>query len=359
MDKEYKNLEDKIKQIIYQNGPLTIEDYMSICLQDEEDGYYKNKKPIGRDGDFITAPEISQMFGEMIGIWLITVLQNIGNQTINLIELGPGNGYMMNDIQSVSRKFPDFSSSIKIWLYDISNTFAEEQSRNIRYNYNRIDTLEELPVGINFFIANEFFDAIPIKQFIHKDGDWKERAVDVDESGELSYSTIDKPRYLNEFDSTKHKLEDGLIHEISPKQDDIFKKILKNISRNGGLLIIDYAKVNGGAGDTLQAISKHKKKSIFYQPGDCDLTSLIDTNRFTEIAKAMNVGSFGPINQNDFLLSLGIFERYEMLKSKANNTNKDILYRQYHRLIDSDKMGELFKVLYFTNNKFTVPERMK
>ncbi len=360
MEKEFRNLEEKIKKKILQDGPMTVEEYMSMCLQDEEDGYYKYKKPIGADGDFITAPEVSQMFGEMIALWLISAWENIGKKKINLIELGPGNGYMMDDIQRVSKKFPDFYNSMKICLYETSKTLAKEQSRNIDCDYSRINSLETLPDGINFFIANEFFDAIPIKQFIRKGKNWKERAIDINDIGQLTYSFIDKNSMnLADLDSVSYLFKNNTIYEISPKQDNILKIIFKNISENGGLLIIDYAKMNGGVGDTLQAISAHKKRSIFYQPGDTDLTCLVDMKRYIEIGRNMNINSFGPINQCEFLLNLGIYERYKILKSHASDENKNILDRQYHHLIDPDKMGELFKVLYFSNNRSSVPEGMK
>ena len=360
MEKKFRNLEEKIKNKIYQDGPITIEEYMTLCLQDEDFGYYKYKRPIGADRDFITAPEVSQMFGEMIAIWLITAWQNIGKQKINIIELGPGNGLMMSDIQRVSKKFPDFYKSINIWLYDTSETLKEEQSRNIDYDFKRINTLEKMPDGINFFIANEFFDAIPIKQYILKGGNWKERAIGIDDLGRLKYSFIDKPLEQSaNINFPEYRLNDDMIYEISPKQDNILKIIFKNIAKNGGLLILDYAKIMGGIGDTIQAISAHKKRSIFHEPGNTDLTSLIDIKRYKEIARAMNINSFGPIYQRDFLLSLGIFERYKMLRSNTSNEHKNKLDRQYHRLTDPDKMGELFKVLYFSNNKSSVPEKMK
>jgi SAM-dependent MidA family methyltransferase len=150
-----------------------------------------------------------------------------------------------------------------------------------------------------------------------------------------------------------------MIYEISPKQDEILRIIFKNISKNGGLLILDYAKISGGAGNTMQAISSHKKRSIFHEPGNTDLTSLIDIKRYQEIARTMNINSFGPINQSDFLLSLGVFERYKILRSNASDEYKNKLDRQYHRLTDPDKMGKLFKVVYFSNNKSTAPEKMK
>ena len=360
MEKKFRNLEEKIKDKIYQDGLITIEEYMTLCLQDEDFGYYKYKRPIGADRDFITAPEVSQMFGEMIAIWLITAWQNIGKQKINIIELGPGNGLMMNDIHRVSKKFPDFYKSINIWLYDTNETLKEEQSRNIDYNFKRVSTLKKMPDGINFFIANEFFDAIPIKQYIRDADNWKERAIDLDDLGQFTYSVIDKQKGQSiDLDFQEHELNDDKVYEISPKQDDILKIIFENISKNGGLLILDYAKIRGGGGDTMQAISAHKKRSIFYEPGKTDLTSLIDIKRYQEIARTMNINSFGPINQSDFLLSLGIFERYKILRLNASDEFKNKLDRQYHRLTDPDKMGKLFKVLYFSNNNSTVPEKMK
>ncbi len=356
MNKKYKNLEEKIFQEIKNHGPISVDEYMEICLSDKDFGYYINSKPIGKYDDFITSPEISQMFGELIAVWIIDLWFKIGKPKINIIELGPGNGLMMQDILRVSKNFNDFYSSIKIWLYEQSNILSKIQRKNIHYPFKHFSSLNELPNGINFVVANEFFDAMPIKQYQFNNNKFRERVISLDQQNNLTFESIEvNPDYQSILDKTIESPINGQLYEISPIQDTILEKIFSKIRVNGGLLVIDYAKTNGSSGDTLQALSKHKKVSIFHKPGESDLTSHVDFNRYSYISKKDNIKSYGPITQRDFLIGLGINQRYEILKENASDSQLDKLHRQYHRLIDNDKMGELFKVMYFSNNPKTVP----
>jgi NADH dehydrogenase [ubiquinone] 1 alpha subcomplex assembly factor 7 len=356
MNKKYLSLEEKIVQKIKNHGPISVDEYMEICLSDKDFGYYINSKPIGKNNDFITSPEISQMFGELIGVWLIDLWFKIGKPKINIIELGPGNGLMMQDILRVSKNFNDFYSSIKIWLYEQSNILSKIQRKNINHPFKHFSSFNELPNGINFVVANEFFDAIPIKQYQFNNNKFRERVVSLDQQNNLTFESIEiNPDYQSNLDKEITSPRNGQLYEISPIQDTILEKIFSKIRFNGGLLIIDYAKTYGSSGDTLQALSKHKKVSIFHKPGESDLTSYVDFNRYSYISKKDNIKSYGPITQRDFLIGLGINQRYEILKENASDSQLDKLHRQYHRLIDKDKMGELFKVMYFSNNPKTVP----
>jgi SAM-dependent MidA family methyltransferase len=172
-----KNLEDYIKEKIKIGGPINIESFMSISLNDKKQGYYIKSTPIGKDNDFITAPEVSQMFGELIAVWLLDTWNKIGKPKINIIELGPGNGFLMQDIIRVAKNFPIFLTNISLWVYEINEELSKKQEKNIEHNFKRIDSLEKLPNGINFIIANEFFDAIPIRQYIFDTESWYERLV--------------------------------------------------------------------------------------------------------------------------------------------------------------------------------------
>jgi len=356
MNNKYQNLEEKIVQKIKNQGPISVDEYMELCLSDEDFGYYINSKPIGKKDDFITSPEISQMFGELIAVWLIDLWLKIDKPKINIIELGPGNGFMMQDILRVSKNFNSFYSSIKIWLFEQSNVLSKIQRNNINHPFKHFSSLDELPNGINFIVANEFFDAIPIKQYQFNNNKFRERVVSIDQHNNLTFESIEiNPDYQSNLDKEITSPRNGQLYEISPIQDIILEKIFSKIRINGGLLVIDYAKTNGSSGDTLQALSKHKKVSIFHKPGESDLTSHVDFNQYSYISKKNNIQSYGPITQRDFLIGLGIDQRYEILKENANDSQLDKLYRQYHRLIDKDKMGELFKVMYFSNNPKTVP----
>ena len=348
-----------IKARIELEGPLLVSDYMSESLFHPEFGYYMTKDPLGKRGDFITAPEISQMFGELIAIWLLDAWDKIGKPKINIIELGPGNGLVMQDIVRVAKNFPVFLRNISLWLYEINEELSKKQEENIEYNFKRIESLEKLPTGINFIIANEFFDAIPIRQYIFDTESWYERLVDINTDGE--FCIINKnltSKELNSIGLLENSYQPNSIYEISPKQDKILKLLFKNIYINGGLLIFDYAKIIDGFGDTLQALSSHQKRSIFHNPGETDITAHVDYSRFIDIAKKSEISFYGPLAQNFFLEGMGIQNRYERLKENATDKQKEILYRQFHRLMDNDKMGSLFKALYFSNNKLTVPVSM-
>ncbi len=356
MNKKYQNLEEKIVQKIKSHGPISVDEYMELCLSDKDFGYYINSKPIGKNDDFITSPEISQMFGELIAVWLIDLWFKIDKPKINIIELGPGNGIMMQDILRVSKNFNDFYSSIKIWLYEQSNVLSKIQRENINHPFKHFSSLDDLPNGINFVVANEFFDAIPIKQYLFNNNKFRERVVSIDQQNNLTFESIEVTS--DHLSISNREIEyptNGQLYEISPMQDTMLEKIFSKIQNNGGLLVIDYAKTNGPSGDTLQALSKHKKVSIFHKPGESDLTSHIDFSRYSYISKKNNIQSYGPITQRDFLIGLGIDQRYQILRENSNDSQLDKLYRQYHRLIDKDKMGELFKVMYFSNNPKTVP----
>ena len=354
-----KNIENIIRDKIRNSGPINIEDYMNICSYNEDFGYYRRAEPIGIKGDFITAPEVSQMFGELLAIWLLDIWLSLGKIKINIIELGPGNGSLMSDIIRVAKKYPEFLNQISIYLFEVNQNLSSIQSQNIKYPYKNIESIDDLPIGTNFFIANEFFDAIPIRQFINIENNWHERLIGLNDESQLCllHGNIEN-KLMGDFVSSDLN-NHNLVYEISFQQEELFSKIINKIGNHGGILIFDYAKIIDGFGDTLQAISNHKYVSIFHKPGSTDLTAYVNYKRYIELAKKGQLNHYGPISQREFLLGMGIKERYNALKKNANNIQKDKLFRQLHRLLDNDKMGEIFKTIYFSNNQNTIPLPLK
>jgi len=346
-----KKLKIKISNEIKANGPISIERYMEHCLYDSEHGYYINSNPIGASGDFITAPEVSQMFGELIGLWVFSSWKKLNHKKISIIELGPGKGTLMSDVLRVTGKFHDFIHQTKLYSLETNDRLFEEQKKNIKSKFTRLKNINQIPNNPSIIIANEFFDALPIRQFISDDFKWYERLVDTNEQGDFFLTT----KIISNYDSLKIKLPlkhcNSEIYEYSDYQKNTFLALSNKIKKNNGImLIIDYAKIKNGYGDTLQAMSKHKFTSIFNNPGDDDITSYVNFNSFKKMCNDLDISYYGPMNMRDFLLKLGIRERAESLIKNNPDQDSNIIIRQLHKLIDNDEMGSIFKVIAITSN---------
>jgi NADH dehydrogenase [ubiquinone] 1 alpha subcomplex assembly factor 7 len=345
-----KELKIKISNVIKISGPITIERYMAYCLYDSEYGYYINSNPIGSSGDFITAPEISQMFGEIIGLWIFDGWKKLNNN-ISMVELGPGKGTLMSDILRVTSKFPEFIDQTKLYSLESNDKLFKEQKKNIKLKLTRIEDIDEIPDIPSIIIANEFFDALPIRQFISDDYRWYERLVDINKQEEFFLTT----KIISNYDALKIKLplkgRNSNIYEYSSYQKNIFLALCKKIKKNNGImLIIDYAKIKDGYGDTLQAMSKHKFTSIFNNPGNDDITSYVNFHSFSEVCKDLDVSYYGPMEMGEFLLKLGINERAQSLIKNNPKLDPDIILKQLHKLIDKEEMGSIFKVIAITSS---------
>jgi NADH dehydrogenase [ubiquinone] 1 alpha subcomplex assembly factor 7 len=347
-----KELKTKISNKIKVNGPMTIESYMECCLYDSEYGYYINSNPIGLSGDFITAPEISQMFGEIIGLWVFDSWKKFNNNNISIIELGPGKGTLMSDILRVTGRFPEFINQIKLYSLETNDNLFEEQKKNIPFKFSRLKDVHQIPDHPSIIIANEFFDALPIRQFISNDFKWNERLVNINEKGDFFLTT----KIISNYNALKVKLplkgRNLEIYEYSAYQKEIFLALCNKIKKNNGImLIIDYAKTKDGYGDTLQAMSKHKFTSIFNNPGNDDITSYVNFNAFHGICKDLDISYHGPMEMREFLLKLGIRERAQSLIKNNPKLDPSIILGQLHKLIDKEEMGSIFKVIAITNSK--------
>ncbi|MFN3827857.1 MAG: class I SAM-dependent methyltransferase [Micavibrio sp.] len=331
-------LEEKIRHAINLNGPMSIETYMNLAVGQ----YYASRDPFGAEGDFITAPEISQMFGELIGIWIADTWIKLGQpETFNLIEAGPGRGTLMADILRATERIPGFHDAAQIHLIENSTALREMQEHNLQgYQVWWHETLDSVPSGPIIFIANEFFDALPIRQFICKDGQWHERVV-----------ALENDKLVLGLSPAEVKLPviEGAVKEMSP-QSMMFVNKLANLieEQTGAALIIDYGYDQTYVGDTLQAVKDHKPAEILENPGDSDLTALVDFLALKTYAANMAVK--GPITQGAFLKNMGIDLRLEKLKAIATPQQIMDLQTGYVRLTAPDQMGDLFKVMGFCHD---------
>jgi len=326
-----------IEAEIAAQGPMPLSRYMALCLSHPEHGYYTQQQPFGAGGDFTTAPEISQMFGELIGLWLVHMWQAAGAPArFILLELGPGRGTLMADILRVAKLAPAFLDAAELCLLESSPRLQKTQRETLG-EVRHIERLEDLPDGPVFAVANEFFDALPIRQFIKNDFGWQERLVGKGLVWQLS-ETVPRP----DLDTAFASLETGRLVEVAEASRAIADSLTIRISTQGGAaLIIDYGDFDG-LGDTFQALRQHQKADPFTTPGKADLTAHV---RFKDLVQ--NGVAHGFATQGQFLTRLGIEARTQALDpAGAKGMAADMA-----RLTSPDEMGTLLKVLAL------VPER--
>jgi len=336
---------------------FTLDKFIEESLYNKKYGYYMKKNPFGASGDFITAPNISILFSEMIAIWVISFWEKLDcPKQFNLIELGAGNGEMMRILVHTFNNFPQFMNSCKINILEKSELLQQTQKTNIKNTKIKwLDNLNELNNFPCIFIANEFFDALPVKQFIKKEKKWYERHVKFIDNIKLEY--LDVPFNMEKFEEKiKFKISyNQNFIEYSPLATKYLKTIIKKIKlNNGGILIIDYAYLEKEMKNTLQAVSKHKYCDVLKGFRNSDITYNLSFNLINKIIKTLGLYSSLSTTQKKFLTSLGILDRAEILSKNVSFSEKANIYFRIKRLIDKDQMGHLFKVMFITNlkNKF-------
>ena len=333
---------------------LPLDKFIEFALYNKNSGYYMKKNPFGKKGDFITAPNITRLFSEIVAIWIITFWKSIGSpKKFNLLELGAGNGEMMKVINETLKNFPECFNACNLIIHEKSDFLIKQQKKNL--NTEKILWVKDIKKINSYptlYIANEFFDAIPIKQFFKKKNGWIERFVKL--------KNFKKAEFKEKKTNIK-KLEDKLKFKISKNQNIIeyspetfkyLKTICKIIQKNdGGILIIDYGYLNSKMYETLQAIKNHKYSSVLENIGDSDITYNINFNLFQKfISQFSNLKSI-VTNQKKFLSSMGILQRAEMVSKNIPFSKKADLFYRIRRLIDEKQMGTLFKVMLIKNNK--------
>jgi SAM-dependent MidA family methyltransferase len=348
-------LKARIIDLIGATGPMSIADYMALCLFDPQHGYYTTREPFGRDGDFTTAPEISQMFGELIGVWLIHAWRALGRPDRPIFaEIGPGRGTLSRDIaRAIDRLEPALRGASSFVLIEISPRLRAVQTATLDSaggEFTWIEHVDELPAEHPVFIVgNEIFDAIPLRQYVMTEDGWRERMVALDEDGSLLFAvgaaTLQPEHLPRDLPTGKP----GDIIELAPARESLLQRIAERIAHDGGAaLFVDYGHLQSGFGDTLQALRAHAYDHPFANPGEADLTSHVD---FAALAQVTQAAGLTPqtSTQGAFLLALGLLERAGQLGARGDDALRDQLQAEVERLAGPDAMGTLFKVLAFSS----------
>jgi len=355
-------LQEKLKVCIRAQGPLTIADYMTICLHDPEHGYYRSGNPIGAEGDFVTAPEISQMFGELIGLWCVHVWLSMGSPApFRLIELGPGRGTLMADALRAAKVVPEFLAASEIHLVESSDTLRSTQQRTLarcgpRLNWHQ--NLMEIPAGSAIVLANEFVDALPIRQFVSRGDRWFERQVGLDNVEQLCMIEEEVSDQDAELvpEPIRLSVAEGAVAEVRPEVRDLLAALVdRSLDYPLAALILDYGYGDGSTRHTFQAVRRHRYADPLIDPGEADLTALVDFAGLRSAAADSGLNAWGPIGQGAFLIGLGLNERLQRLLAAANQQQQLDLVSGAERLVAPDQMGELFKVLALASPGLSTP----
>jgi SAM-dependent MidA family methyltransferase len=333
----------ELRRRIETSGPITVADYMQACVAH----YYSGRDPLGARGDFITAPEISQMFGELIGMWCAALWRMMGEPTtLNLVELGPGRGTMLADLLRAANVLPPFKRALAVHLIETSPALRDRQRETLRECGNAVSwhtSLTQVPDAPALWLANEFFDALPVHQAMRAADGWHERTVEIVE-GELRFGTA--PHTCDEqVPPTLDNATAGAIVEW--RAPDSMQMLAARVTRGGAALIIDYGHAGSAVGDTLQAMRAHAYADPLLDPGADDLTAHVDFAAMAVVASSAGARVHGPLEQAKFLRRLGIAERAAVLKRKASAAQMRDIDAALDRLTASTPagMGRLFKVL--------------
>jgi SAM-dependent MidA family methyltransferase len=341
------SLRDRLIRLIAADGPMTVEAYMRLCLHDPDHGYYATRPRLGAGGDFITAPMVSQMFGELIGLWSVETWTAMGRPTpFRLIEMGPGDGTLMVDLLRAARVVPEFRAAAELWLVEKSQPLIERQRAALADWAPRwAGSLAEVPSGAPMIlIANELLDCLPARQFVRTETGWAERRVGLDAEGALIWGLSPSP---NGFQPPAGlaDIAPGSLIEISPVLEALGAEVGSRVARDGGAaLFIDYGRDRPESGDTLQALIGHRKVDVLASAGEADLTVHTDFPAFAAAARAAGAATTSIVTQAKFLHALGIAQRAQSL-AKSRPEHADTIRRQRDRLTGPDQMGTLFKAV--------------
>ena len=342
-----------LTDLIKITSPISISNFMNEALFNAKYGYYINQNPLGKQNDFITAPEISQVFGELIAAYLINLWQNNYDQNeINLVEMGAGKGTLMQDFLKTASKIPNFMDKISINIIEISPKLQKIQQENLKnYNIkwwgNFDDFYQKNQIKPIFFTANELFDCFAIDQFVRLDNFWIEKLVGLDEKDNLTFVLAKKDQKINE---AINKLTDNLgkngdIFEYSRSAEDFMSVLSSAIKKTSGIaILVDYGYIENKFHNSLQAIKNHKFSNILENIGQSDITSLVNFKKLAKIAENHNLQKY-IVTQKEFLESLGVEIRRQKLLENKTKEEQNLINSSIDRLIDKRQMGELFKVL--------------
>jgi SAM-dependent MidA family methyltransferase len=343
-------LKDRIARLIEATGPMPVSEYMATCLFDPEDGYYTTREPFGPGGDFTTAPEISQMFGELIAVWLFRTWQALGRPLpVTLAEIGPGRGTLAKDmLRTLTRLDPAFVNEAAFAMIETSPRLRKVQRAALSGVAGSIawhETIDTLPRAPLLIVGNELFDAIPIRQYVRQGEGWRERMVGLDGAGRLAFfagaGSVDAALLPPGADAAPQ----GSIAEIAPARAALMQAIGERLATDGGAgLFIDYGHLEPGLGDTLQAVRAHAYEDVLDSPGEADLTAHVDFAALAAAARSQALAAHSA-TQGDFLLRMGLLERAGGLGAGADEATREKISAAVERLAGPHAMGDLFKVL--------------
>lgn len=350
----------EIKNLIKASGPMPVWRYMELCLTHPTFGYYVSRDPLGREGDFTTAPEVSQMFGELLGLWAASVWKAIGSPPLlRLIELGPGRGTMMADALRALRVLPPLHQALSLHLIEINPVLRQKQASmlsGVRDIISWHDNIDDVPDGPAIIFANEYFDVLPVHQAVKEENGWHERTVDIDASGQLMFSAAAEPtpRFEVLLPALVRAAPVGAIFEWRPDAE-IMKIAARVRDQDGAALIIDYGHIRSDAGDTFQAIARHSFADPLKGPGEADVTAHVDFEALVRAAEDLGARVHGPVPQGEFLKRLGIETRAASLMAKASHEASEDIASALKRLIGGGRggMGSMFKVLAVSEPRLT------
>ncbi len=350
------NLGTRIAELIAAQGPISVAQYMTLALHDGQSGYYTTRQPFGAAGDFITAPEISQMFGEMLGLWCVQVWHEQGQaRRKRLVELGPGRGTLMADALRAAKVAPEFLSGLEVVLVEASPALQKVQAEklkdfigkeggvSVRWVTHFDDSLGDLPL---LLVANEFFDALPIRQYVKTQRGWCERMV-IAKDGVLDFALAPTPTPHALIPASRAGAPEGGAYEASAASTALVEAIARIVQeKGGGALLVDYGYGEdlGSHGETLQAVGGHDFADVLEEPGQNDLSAHVDFAALAQAAHHGGAAVYGPRAQGEFLADLGITARAEQLMT-AHPASAQTLFAAIERLIGPDRMGNLFKAL--------------
>ncbi len=348
-------LDVEIRARIARAGPMPVDEFMALCLYDPQDGYYSRRPPFGAAGDFVTSPEISQMFGELVGLWAADAWQAMGRpDPVALIECGPGRGTMMKDVLRAARAVPDFLKALRVHLVETSHCLRSRQ----RETLSAVDdtplhwhaVIDDVPAIASIILANEFFDALPVRQAERRPTGWHERMVTVDADDRLTFTVAGDP-----VSDCGLALPPGAAAapygEIFEwRSRDAATAIARRAASGGAALIMDYGHVKSATGDTFQAVRSHRYANPLASPGLADLTAHVDFAALGEAARAAGARVHGPVEQGTWLKRLGIEVRAAALQARASPAQRADIVAALRRLTGTgrDQMGALFKVIAFS-----------
>ncbi|MCH2546866.1 MAG: SAM-dependent methyltransferase [Alphaproteobacteria bacterium] len=351
---------ERIYAQIDEDGGISIADYMRFALADPDEGYYMSQNPLGIEGDFVTSPEICQVFGEMLGIWIAECWHMLGKPQADLVEMGPGLGTLMDDFLRATHHVEGFHEAIDVHMVETSEKLRRKQKQLLDGKHPRISWHDTIPSNDKplLVIGNEFFDALPIEQYVAEKKGFRERIIvrDAEDENKLAFDVADTfyRRLPTQFPRIKaSEMRAGSVIEICPAAQELMKTITDRIVSTGGAaLFIDYGysaplgQAYHVRGDTLQAVRKHKYHNVLENPGQADITAHVDFTSLCEIAVA--AGGYVPpiMTQADFLLRMGGETRVKQLCVNAHNKQicEDIV-KAFMRLVNEQDMGNLFKVM--------------